>query len=30
MIIARNYEEIIRLRENLVHPISEEGLYVVE
>lgn len=30
MIVAQNYEKIILLRENLVHPISEEGLFIVE
>lgn len=30
MIIAQNYEKIIKLQENLIHPISEEGIYVVE
>ncbi len=30
MIIAQNYERIISLKENLIHPISEEGLYVME
>ena len=30
MIVAQNFEKIIRLRENLLHPISEVGLFVVE
>ncbi len=30
MIIAQNFERIISLKENLIHPISEEGLYVME
>lgn len=30
MIIAQNYERIIKLQENLIHPISEEGILVVE
>lgn len=30
MIVAQNNERIIKLQENLIHPISEEGLYVLE
>ncbi len=30
MIIAQNYEKIIVLQENLIHPISEDGILVVE